>query len=243
MLRAHQARCAALIGNYSRTAEYALQCAVDGRMTWSRRGRWFDARTRGWWPWTTADTPRNATPRPAPHDSVHRAACCPLGARGWSTGAGAGAAARACLHWPVGAAERSRVAGNARARCRCGHGPGAVCRWCGRAEPTLRCARGSDAVRAVVVGARRTAEELGRAFADTPVITSAGDAILRKSPLAGSGSRHPEADPGHRVGMGQRCSWTPGRCWAGKICVRPRMPCGAGCRRPHWCEPAATAAL
>jgi primosomal protein N' (replication factor Y) len=58
-------------------------------------------------------------------------------------------------------------------------GPGAVCRWCGRAEPTLRCVRcGSDAVRAVVVGARRTAEELGRAFAGMPVVTSAGDAIV-----------------------------------------------------------------
>jgi primosomal protein N' (replication factor Y) len=33
-------------------------------------------------------------------------------------------------------------------------------------------------VRAVVVGARRTAEELGRAFAGTPVVTSAGDAIV-----------------------------------------------------------------
>ena len=54
-----------------------------------------------------------------------------------------------------------------------------MCRWCGRAEPTLRCARcGSEAVRAVVVGARRTAEELGRAFPGTPVVTSAGEAIV-----------------------------------------------------------------
>src|SRR6202000_3195544 len=58
-------------------------------------------------------------------------------------------------------------------------GPGAACRWCGRTEPALRCTRcGSDSVRAVVVGARRTAEELGRAFAGTPVITSSGDAIV-----------------------------------------------------------------
>jgi primosomal protein N' (replication factor Y) (superfamily II helicase) len=59
------------------------------------------------------------------------------------------------------------------------HGLGAVCRWCGRAEPALRCARcGSDAVRAVVVGARRTAEELGRAFPGAAVVTSAGDAVV-----------------------------------------------------------------
>src|SRR6476661_6969583 len=54
----------------------------------------------------------------------------------------------------------------------------AVCRWCGREEPALRCARcGSDAVRAVVIGARRTAEELGKTFPGTPVIRSGGDAM------------------------------------------------------------------
>jgi primosomal protein N' (replication factor Y) (superfamily II helicase) len=43
----------------------------------------------------------------------------------------------------------------------------------------LRCARcGSEAVRAVVVGARRTAEELGRAFPGTTVVTSAGDSVV-----------------------------------------------------------------
>jgi primosomal protein N' (replication factor Y) len=73
------------------------------------------------------------------------------------------------------------------ARCRHCTGPlslqegGAalVCRWCGRIDPTRRCARcGSDAVRAVVVGARRTAEELGRAFPGTAVITSSGDGVV-----------------------------------------------------------------
>ena len=78
------------------------------------------------------------------------------------------------------------------ARCRHCTGPlslpdrdtaGAVCRWCGREEPALRCARcGSDAVRAVVVGARRTAEELGRAFPGTTVITSGGDAMVAAVP-------------------------------------------------------------
>ncbi|OPE46014.1 primosome assembly protein PriA, partial [Mycobacterium intermedium] len=74
------------------------------------------------------------------------------------------------------------------ARCRHCTGPlqlqdraaqGTVCGWCGRIDPTVRCVRcGSDAVRAVVVGARRTAEELGRAFPGTAVITSAGDHII-----------------------------------------------------------------
>ena len=76
------------------------------------------------------------------------------------------------------------------ARCRHCTGPlalaergaeGATCRWCGRMDVVLRCRRcGSGEVRAVVVGARRTAEELGRAFPGFPVITSAGDAVRRE---------------------------------------------------------------
>ncbi|MGH3967384.1 MAG: primosome assembly protein PriA, partial [Mycobacterium sp.] len=58
-------------------------------------------------------------------------------------------------------------------------GSGALCRGCGRVDPALRCTRcGSDTVRAVVVGARRTAEELGRAFAGITVITSGGDDVV-----------------------------------------------------------------
>ncbi|HEX7269544.1 MAG TPA: primosomal protein N', partial [Streptosporangiaceae bacterium] len=78
------------------------------------------------------------------------------------------------------------------ARCRHCTGPlslpdrdasGAVCRWCAREEPALRCARcGSEAVRAVVVGARRTAEELGRAFPGTTVVTSGGDTAVSAVP-------------------------------------------------------------
>ncbi len=50
-------------------------------------------------------------------------------------------------------------------------------------EPALRCARcGSEAVRAVVVGARRTAEELGRAFPGTTVVTSGGDTVVSAVP-------------------------------------------------------------
>ena len=88
------------------------------------------------------------------------------------------------------------------ARCRHCTGPlslpdrdtaGAVCRWCGRDEPALRCVRcGSDAVRAVVVGARRTAEELGRAFPGTTVITSGGDAMVAAVP-ARTGPRRRDA--------------------------------------------------
>ena len=51
------------------------------------------------------------------------------------------------------------------------------CRWCGRAEPAFRCAAcGSRRLRAGVVGAGRTAEELGRAFPGVTVRTFGGSA-------------------------------------------------------------------
>ncbi|WP_232236404.1 primosomal protein N' [Nocardia sp. BMG51109] len=53
------------------------------------------------------------------------------------------------------------------------------CRWCGRMEPVFRCAScGSRALRAVVIGAARTAEELGRAFPGVPIRGSGGAAVL-----------------------------------------------------------------
>lgn len=73
-----------------------------------------------------------------------------------------------------------------RARCRACNGPlqmdsaGALsCRWCGRGESAFRCAEcGATAVRALTLGARRTAEELGRAFTGVPVVTSGGATVL-----------------------------------------------------------------
>jgi primosomal protein N' (replication factor Y) len=53
------------------------------------------------------------------------------------------------------------------------------CRWCGRIAGAWRCPEcGGRQVRAVVVGARRTAEELGRAFPGVPVRTSGRDGVL-----------------------------------------------------------------
>ncbi|MFI6812728.1 primosomal protein N' [Nonomuraea sp. NPDC050328] len=67
------------------------------------------------------------------------------------------------------------------------HGPLALrsghaapyCRWCGRVDAAWRCPScGGGRVRAVVIGARRTAEELGRAFPSTRVKTSGRDGVL-----------------------------------------------------------------
>ncbi|HET8614724.1 MAG TPA: primosomal protein N' [Actinomycetales bacterium] len=73
------------------------------------------------------------------------------------------------------------------ARCATCHGPlglpapdqPPVCRWCGRVAAGWRCphCEGST-LRSTVVGARRTAEELGRAFPGVPVRTSGGATVL-----------------------------------------------------------------
>jgi primosomal protein N' (replication factor Y) (superfamily II helicase) len=70
-----------------------------------------------------------------------------------------------------------------------------LCRWCGRAESSFRCpACGSRRLRAGVVGAGRTAEELGRAFPGTTIRASGGGA-----PVLATASQRPElvvATPG-----------------------------------------------
>ncbi|MGQ0837390.1 primosomal protein N' [Actinokineospora sp.] len=54
-----------------------------------------------------------------------------------------------------------------------------ACRWCAAADANFRCPScGSRRLRAVVIGAKRTAEELGRAFAGVPVRTSGASEVL-----------------------------------------------------------------
>lgn len=54
-----------------------------------------------------------------------------------------------------------------------------ACRWCGVVAAAWSCTTcGNDGMRAVVVGVRRTAEELGRAFPDVPVKTSGSGTVL-----------------------------------------------------------------
>jgi primosomal protein N' (replication factor Y) len=58
-----------------------------------------------------------------------------------------------------------------------------ACRWCGRPAGDWRCPEcGGARLRAVVVGAGRTAEELGRAFPGFPVRTSGGEHVLAEVP-------------------------------------------------------------
>ncbi|MCX4587970.1 primosomal protein N' [Streptomyces sp. NBC_01481] len=57
------------------------------------------------------------------------------------------------------------------------------CGWCGRGAPDWHCVEcGSTRLRAQIVGARRTAEELGRAFPAVQVRTSGRDHVLDSVP-------------------------------------------------------------
>ena len=197
MLRAHQLRCAALIGGYARTAE--AQALVDS----------------GWAHDLVATRPvvRAAAPRViALDDSGHTQERDPA-ARSARLPSMALRAARSALdrgapvlvqvprrgYVPAVACDRCRAI----ARCRRCTGPlaladresaGATCRWCGVVDAAPRCQRcGGTVIRAVVVGTRRTAEELGRAFPGTPVITSAGDSV---HPEIGAGPALVVATPG-----------------------------------------------
>jgi len=77
------------------------------------------------------------------------------------------------------------------ARCARCHGPLALtaadavptCRWCGTVARAFECKScGGVALRSTVVGARRTAEELGRAFPGVPVHTSGAGDVLASVP-------------------------------------------------------------
>ena len=197
MLRAHQLRCATLIGGYSRTAE--AQALVAG----------------GWAHDLVAPRPvvRDCAPRVVAIDDSGFADERDAAARTARLPSMALQAARSALergapvliqvprrgYLPTVACARCRTV----ARCRHCMGPlslsdrdaeGVSCRWCGRVDTALRCRKcGADAIRAVVVGARRTAEELGRAFPGIPVITSAGDAVHT---AIGSGPALVVATPG-----------------------------------------------
>ncbi|GAA4230810.1 primosomal protein N' (replication factor Y) [Streptosporangium album] len=178
-LRAHQGRTGLLIGGYARTAE-ATQLVAGG---WA--GPIVAAR----------ETVRGRAPRVRPagedselaRDEAARAARLPsLAWRALRAGLTTGPV---LVQVPRRGYLPALACQNCRAPARCGHcsGPLALrgghaapyCRWCGRIAGEWRCpACGGVRVRAQVVGARRTAEELGRAFPSVPVRTSGKDGVL-----------------------------------------------------------------
>ncbi|WP_116026892.1 primosomal protein N' [Thermomonospora umbrina] len=101
------------------------------------------------------------------------------------------------------------------ARCAGCQGPLAIrsshaapyCRWCGRIAGDWECPEcGGRHVRAAVVGARRTAEELGRAFPGVPVRTSGRDGVLDRvgaapALIVSTPGAEPVADEGYAAAL------------------------------------------
>nr|WP_255954322.1 primosomal protein N' [Streptomyces sp. ODS25] len=81
------------------------------------------------------------------------------------------------------------------------------CGWCGRAEGAWHCQEcGAVRLRAQVVGARRTAEELGRAFPTVPVRTSGREQVLDTVPdtpalVVSTPGAEPVADGGYAAAL------------------------------------------
>jgi primosomal protein N' (replication factor Y) (superfamily II helicase) len=93
---------------------------------------------------------------------------------------------------PLAMSQGSRVAG---------------CRWCGRDATCWRCGHcGADRFRAPVVGAERTAEELGRAFPQVPVVHSSAGRVHdrvgdRPALVVATPGAEPVADDGYAAAL------------------------------------------
>jgi primosomal protein N' (replication factor Y) len=184
LVRAEQQRAAAVVGGFARTveAEYLL------RTGWARE----------------VVASRDAVRRAAPHLTVTGAADRELMrdpfARSARLPREAFEAIRSGLQsgpvlvqTPRLGYASSLACDRCRAPARCArctgplHVPAAhqppTCRWCGRQEVPWGCPEcGGHGLRAPVLGDRRTAEELGRAFPSVPVRTSSGDRVLDSVP-------------------------------------------------------------
>ncbi|MEU8796591.1 primosomal protein N' [Spirillospora sp. NPDC048819] len=206
-LRAHRTGAAALIGGFTRTTD-ATQLVESG---WAHtlaadRGRVRTAMPRVRYVGEDAQLARDAAARTARLPNV------------------AFEAARQALEdGPVlvQVPRRGYVPGIACGRCRtpaqCAacQGPLSLpsshaaphCRWCGRIAGDWHCPEcGFFQVRAVVVGAKRTAEELGRAFPGVAVRTSGRDAILEqvgpdRALVVSTPGAEPPAEGGYRAAL------------------------------------------
>ncbi len=182
VLRATLDRCAFLLGGWNCTVE-AAQLVETG---WARPLIAPRERVR-----TTAPLVRTVGDTDLARDEAARAARLPTLA--WQ------AAREGLRHGPVlvQVPRRGYVPRMACAVCRtparCGHCAGPLqaqesgaaprCGWCGREEGGRHCPEcGSLRLRAQIVGARRTAEELGRAFPAVPVRTSGREHVLDTVP-------------------------------------------------------------
>ncbi|MEW2385393.1 primosomal protein N' [Micromonospora sp. NPDC047707] len=184
LTRAQLADVAAVVGGYARTAEAQLLVETG----WAREVVADRATVRAR---TPAIAPTGDDPQLARDPG---AATARLPSLAWTT---ARDALRADAPVLVQVPRRGYLPSVACATCRtparCPHcaGPLALpsaegapaCRWCGRVAAAYACPEcGGRRLRASVTGARRTAEELGRAFPGVPVRTSGREEVLATVP-------------------------------------------------------------
>jgi primosomal protein N' (replication factor Y) len=212
-LRAHRAGAAALIGGFARTAELAQLV----RAGWARDLT----------PDRTTLRATAARVRPAADDRElgrdEAATTARLPSLALRTARAALEAGRPVLvQVPRRGYLASIACGRCRAQARCVNLIGGApcngplrladaratpdCRWCGALATSWRCAScGHDRLRAIVTGATRTAEELGRAFPGVKVRTSGGDLVLPRVPdspalVIATPGAEPVAGPGAGYG-------------------------------------------
>jgi primosomal protein N' (replication factor Y) len=206
-LRAHRTGAGALIGGFARTTEAARLIGT------------------GWAATITADRPtvRNCAPQvraagadaELARDEAARSARMPsLALRMARAGLTRGPV---LVQVPRRGYVTAVACENCRAPARCPacggplalerDGGPARCRWCGRADPGWRCpACGDPRLRALVTGAGRTAEELGRTFPGTPVVVSGGASVVEMVPSApalvvATPGAEPRADDGYAAAV------------------------------------------
>ncbi len=206
-IRAHRAGAAALIGGFARTAE-ATQLVTAG---WARALGGDRAAVRGHAPLVTAAAGDAELAR----DPAARSARMP--ALALRTARDALASGPVLVQVPrrgyVVAAACERC--HARARCAACGGPlalpasrsGPVCRWCDAPAASPECpACGHTGLRALITGAGRTAEELGRAFPSVPVRTSGRAEVITEVPsgpavVVATPGAEPQADGGYAAAI------------------------------------------
>ena len=192
-LRAHQSSAAALIGGFARTAELTQLVAAG----WAKPLVGRPEVLRQVAPRVRAAPDEAELARDAAAMTARLPSLALRTARTALAGDPRSSTALAVGPVLVQVPRRGYLAAIACARCRaqarcavCG-GPLRVggsnevpgCRWCGALAADWACSRcGSDRLRALVTGAARTAEELGRAFPDIPVRTSGGQHVLAEVP-------------------------------------------------------------
>ncbi|TWJ22547.1 replication restart DNA helicase PriA [Micromonospora endolithica] len=205
LTRAQLTDAAVLVGGFARTAEAQLLVETG----WAREVAADRATVRARMP---AIAPTGDDPQLARDPG---AATARLPSLAWTT---ARAALQADLPVLVQVPRRGYLPSVACADCRtparCPHcaGPLALpsaqgtpaCRWCGRVTAAYACPQcGGRRLRASITGARRTAEELGRAFPGVPVRTSGREEVLATVPGgAGLVIATPGAEPVADGGFG-----------------------------------------